>query len=93
MKDGYAGESFKSFCGTGAKAYCVELNGVNRKAKGISKNLVNKDLNFLNYKQIVENGGSIYRKMKMYVFRSYLHIMYVSIKKYFQRLSSLRGLL
>ncbi|KAJ8962880.1 hypothetical protein NQ318_001288 [Aromia moschata] len=79
MKDEYAGLPIKSFYGTGAKAYCVELNeGETKKAKGISKNAIQKDLHIADYKYIVENGGLIYRKM--YVFRSHLHTMFTEMK-------------
>lgn len=79
MKDEYAGTPIKSFYGTGAKAYCVELtDGETKKAKGISKNVIKNNLSVLDYKNIVESGGSIYRKM--YVFRSHLHTMYTELK-------------
>ncbi|XP_072400401.1 uncharacterized protein [Diabrotica undecimpunctata] len=81
LKDEFKGKPITNFCGTGAKAYCVTLSNNDnlKKAKGISKNVINKSLTFTDYKQVVDNtNAKIYRKM--YTFKSHLHEMYTEIK-------------
>ncbi|XP_072389467.1 uncharacterized protein [Diabrotica undecimpunctata] len=81
LKDEFKGKSITNFCGTGAKAYCVTLSNNDnlKKAKGISKNVINKSLTFTDYKQVVDNtNAKIYRKM--YTFKSHLHEMYTELK-------------
>lgn len=46
----------------------------NKKTKGIAKKVVQKQVTFRDYKQIVEEGGCIYKKV--YIFKSTLHIVY-----------------
>lgn len=78
MKDEYAGEPIKSFYGTAAKAYCVEATNLMKKAKGVSKYVIKNELQLSDYVQVVEKGGSIFRKM--YVFTSQLHNMHTQLK-------------
>ncbi|XP_050505444.1 uncharacterized protein LOC126883817 [Diabrotica virgifera virgifera] len=81
LKDEFKGQPITNFCGTGAKAYCVTLSNNKhfKKAKGISKNVINKSLTFTDYKQVVDNvNAKIYRKM--YTFKSHLHEMYTELK-------------
>lgn len=78
FKDEYAGEPIKSFYGTGAKAYCVKTeSGLLKKAKGIKKSSVKKQLDFLHYKDVVENNSKTF--CTMYLFRSRLHNMYTEL--------------
>ncbi|XP_072400352.1 uncharacterized protein [Diabrotica undecimpunctata] len=81
LKDEFKGKPITNFCSTGAKAYCVTLSNNDnlKKAKGISKNVINKSLTFTDYKQVVDNtNAKIYRKM--YTFKSHLHEMYTELK-------------
>ncbi|XP_023311299.1 uncharacterized protein LOC111691962 [Anoplophora glabripennis] len=78
MKDEYAGKPIESFYGTGAKAYCVKAGDVTKKAKGISKSIIKHELDFTDYVHIVENGGTIFRKMQ--IFTSTLHTIYTELK-------------
>lgn len=79
MKDEYSGMPIEGFFGTGAKAYCVKVNdSVIKKAKGVTKSVIKNQLHLVDYKQIVEDGGLIYRKM--YVFSSHLHTIYTELK-------------
>lgn len=78
MKDEYSGTPIESFYGTGAKAYCVKAANVMKKAKGVAKNVIQNQLDFTDYAQIVENGGIIFRKMQ--VFTSSFHTIYTELK-------------
>ncbi|XP_072389463.1 uncharacterized protein [Diabrotica undecimpunctata] len=81
LRDEFKGKPITNFCGTGAKAYCVTLSNNDnlKKAKGISKNVINKSLTFTDYKQVVDNtNAKIYRKM--YTFKLHLHEMYTELK-------------
>lgn len=78
MKDEFAGDPIIQFFGTGPKAYYVNsINNEMKKAKGIKKSVINKELNLVDYKRIVERGGLIFRKMK--TFKSELHDIYTQI--------------
>lgn len=79
MKDEYAGAPINLFYGTGAKAYCVNVDGkVIKKAKGVSKAVIDKQLEIGNYKKVVEDGKNLI--CKMYVFESRLHNMFTVMK-------------
>lgn len=79
MKDEFSGSPILSFYGTGAKAYCVKLADTEtKKAKGISKSVIQNQLTVNDYKQVVEGGGKIYKKM--YTFRSHLHTIYTELQ-------------
>ncbi|EFA13424.1 hypothetical protein TcasGA2_TC012983 [Tribolium castaneum] len=59
MKDEYAGVPIVLLYGTGAKAYCVQtVNDVIKKAKGISKHVIDKSLTLLQYRAIATNPSS-----------------------------------
>lgn len=78
FKDEYAGEAIESFYGTGAKAYCVKTeNNLLKKAKGVKKSSITKQLDFIHYKDVVENNSKTF--CSMYVFRSRLHIIYTEL--------------
>ncbi|MGH9021455.1 MAG: hypothetical protein ACRDV0_10690 [Acidimicrobiales bacterium] len=80
MKDEFPGDPIISFYGTGAKAYYVKsIQNELKKAKGIKKSVIEKELHLEDYQKIVENGGLIFRKMK--TFRSDLHDVYTEIIK------------
>jgi hypothetical protein len=75
MKDEYAGAIIKSFYGTGAKAYCIELlNKIEKKAKGISKHVVDKQIRFSDYKNVVTENSILLCSMN--IFKSCLHEMF-----------------
>lgn len=89
MKDEFFGQIIESFYGTGAKAYCVKLGATDdetdtskknvvKKAKGVKKYVIEKNLTVNDYKNIVEADGVLYKKM--YVFRSHLHTMFTELK-------------
>ncbi|XP_071056904.1 uncharacterized protein [Onthophagus taurus] len=79
MKDEYPNTILTSFYGTGAKAYCINtLEGVVKRAKGVKKYVIDKNLSVSEYKRIIEDGGSV--RKKMYVFRSSYHTMYTELK-------------
>ena len=78
MKDEFPSDPIISFYSTGAKAYYVKsLNSEVKKAKGVKKSVVEKELHVEDYRRIVEQGGLIFRKMK--TFRSELHDIYTKI--------------
>ena len=78
MKDEFPCDPIIGFYGTGAKAYYIKsLNGEMKKAKGIKKSVIEKELHLEDYKRIVEQGGLIFRKMK--TFRSVLHDVYTQV--------------
>ncbi|KAJ8983456.1 hypothetical protein NQ317_013331 [Molorchus minor] len=78
FKDEYAGESIKSFYGTGAKAYCIKTeNHVVKKAKGVKKSTINKQLSITDYVEVIERNSKIY--CTMYVFKSHLHTIYTEL--------------
>lgn len=80
MKDEYAGIPVRSFYGTGAKSYCVDIGKeVVKKAKGVKKYSIDNILKEEDYKNIVENNNKIIF-CKMYIFRSSLHNMYTELK-------------
>ncbi|XP_071055512.1 uncharacterized protein [Onthophagus taurus] len=79
MKDEYPNTILTSFYGTGAIAYCINtLEGVVKRAKGVKKYVIDKNLSVSEYKRIIEDGGSV--RKKMYVFRSSYHTMYTELK-------------
>lgn len=78
MKDEFKGIPIKAFYGTGAKAYCVQTDKLMKKAKGVSKHVIKNQLNLNDYKQIVNNGEAIFRKM--YVFTSEMHTVYTELR-------------
>uniref|UniRef100_V5GNI6 DNA-directed DNA polymerase n=1 Tax=Anoplophora glabripennis TaxID=217634 RepID=V5GNI6_ANOGL len=79
MKDEFPSDPIIEFYGTGAKAYYVKsVNTEVKKAKGIKKSVIKKNLTVEDYKKIVEQGGIIFRKMTS--FRSELHNIYTEIK-------------
>ncbi|KAK9871690.1 hypothetical protein WA026_014140 [Henosepilachna vigintioctopunctata] len=79
MKDEYAGQVIKSFYGTGAKAYCVELlDKVDKKAKGISKHIVEKNIHLSDYKNVITKNESLLCVMS--IFRSCLHDMFTEMR-------------
>lgn len=78
MKDEFPGDPIISFYGTGAKAYYIKsLSNELKKAKGVKKSVVEKELHEEDYRKIVEHGGLIFRKMK--TFRSELHDVYTQV--------------
>lgn len=78
MKDEFPCDPIIAFYGTGAKAYYVKsLKQELKKAKGIKKSVIEKDLQLDDYQKVVERGGLIFRKMK--TFRSELHDVYTEI--------------
>ncbi|XP_060527092.1 uncharacterized protein LOC132702478 isoform X2 [Cylas formicarius] len=81
MKDEYAGRPLWEFLGTGAKAYCVNVDGneLTKKAKGVADSVSQRELSLDDYKRAVhEEGTLILRQMSS--FRSHLHDMYVELK-------------
>lgn len=68
----------ETYYGRGAKAYCVKAGDVTKKGKGVSKSVVQREINLADYIHIVENHGSIFRKM--YIFKSTLHSIYTELK-------------
>lgn len=82
MKDEYGGLPVRSFYGVGAKSYCVDVVGkknIVKKAKGVGRNAIQKNLSGDDYKSIVENKAQIIF-CNMYIFRSTLHTMYTELK-------------
>lgn len=80
MKDEYAGIPVHSFYGTGAKSYCVNVGDkIDKKAKGVKKNVIESDLKKEDYQSIVENNNKLIF-CKMYIFRSTKHNMYTELK-------------
>ena len=78
MKDEYAGKVIKSFYGTGAKAYCVELlDSVTKKAKGVSKHVIETKIALCDYKDVIMNDSLLYRSM--FIFKSCLHDMFTEL--------------
>nr|XP_022908151.1 uncharacterized protein LOC111419553 [Onthophagus taurus] len=64
MKDEYPNRCLTSFVGTGTKAYSITLHGDNvKKAKGVKKYVIDKDLSVTEYKRVVECGGSIHKTL------------------------------
>lgn len=79
MKDEYAGVPIKAFYGTGAKAYCVELNDrIDKKAKGVSKHIIQTTLQITDYQNVLINNVSVYCSMS--IFKSYLHDIYTELR-------------
>lgn len=75
FKDEYAGEPIECFYGTGAKAYCIKTSrGLLKKAKGVKKSSINKQLDFVHYKDVVEKNSKTF--CTMFLFRSRLHNIY-----------------
>lgn len=81
MKIEYPLNIIREFYGTGAKAYCIILNEdkIIKKAKGVTKSTVSKQLNPSDYRDIVTNNCT-HKFCEMYIFRSHLHNMYTELK-------------
>lgn len=79
MKDEYRGDIIKSFYGTSAKAYCIQLTDfIEKKAKGVNKAAIKNQLEISHYQRIVEgNAQSVY--CTMYLFKSIKHDIYTQI--------------
>jgi hypothetical protein len=81
MKDEYKGHVISEFYGTGAKAYCIDVEGeLYKKAKGIKHNVTKYDLNRTDYQTAVSMPDSIIIK-EMTIFRAQLHTIYTELKK------------
>jgi hypothetical protein len=79
MKDEFAGQPPVNFYGTGAKAYCINLeNKCEKKAKGIKKYVINASISAQDYRDVVENSETKFRKMN--IFKSILHKMHTQLK-------------
>lgn len=79
MKDEFANDIIKCFYGTGAKVYYISSLATEiKKAKGVKKSVIAKNLNINNYKEIVERGELIFRKIK--IFKSELHDVFTLIQ-------------
>lgn len=79
MKDEFAGKPIVSFYGTGAKAYCVNLeNNSEKKAKGVKKYVIQNSISQNDYKDVIENNITLFRKMN--IFKSILHDIYTQLK-------------
>nr|WP_253308883.1 hypothetical protein [Rickettsia endosymbiont of Ceutorhynchus assimilis] len=80
MKDEYAGKIVWEFYGTGAKAYCVNVEGeLTKKAKGVSDYVTKKELSLEDYKTAVDVEGTLIHR-QMNTFRSHKHDMYIELK-------------
>ena len=80
MKDEFKGKIIWEFLGTGAKAYCVNVEGeCMKKAKGVPDYVTKKELSLEDYRKAVDvEGTQIHREMN--TFRSHLHDMYAELK-------------
>ena len=79
MKDEFAGQPVLSFYGTGAKAYCVNLEDKSeKKAKGVKKYVISNSITQQDYKDVVEHSETKFRQMN--IFKSILHEMYTQLK-------------
>lgn len=79
MKDEFPADPIICFYGTGAKAYYVQSVGKElKKAKGVKRSVIKKQLTIDDYRKIVERGGLIFRKMN--TFRSYSHDIYTEMR-------------
>ncbi|EFA13410.1 hypothetical protein TcasGA2_TC004040 [Tribolium castaneum] len=81
MKDEYKGRVISEFLGTGAKAYCVDVEGeLSKKAKGIKHNVITSELHKIDYQNAVTVPNTEIIK-EMNIFRSKLHNIYTELKK------------
>ena len=79
MKDEFAGKPILNFYGTGTKAYCVNFEDKSeKKAKGVKKYVINNSITKQDYKDVVENHETKFRKRN--IFKSILHDMYTQLK-------------
>lgn len=79
MKDEFPEDPIISFYGTGAKAYYIQsVSNELKKAKGVKKSVIKKELTIDDYRKIVERGGLIFRKMN--TFKSHLHDIYTEMQ-------------
>lgn len=78
FKDELKGEVIASFYGLCAKTYCVNVGNLIKKAKGVKKSSLHKQIDEEHYRQAVDD--KIITFCKMYVFKSYLHTMYTELK-------------
>ncbi|CAG9769955.1 unnamed protein product [Ceutorhynchus assimilis] len=80
MKDEYAGKIVWEFYGTGAKAYCVNVEGeLTKKAKGVPDYVTKKELGLADYKAAVDVEGTLIHR-QMNTFRSHKHDMFIELK-------------
>lgn len=78
FKDEMAGDPIEHFVGTGAKAYCVKTKcSIQKKAKGVQRTAIRKQLDISDYKEVVQKDSKIY--CQMYVFKSRLHNMFTEL--------------
>lgn len=77
MKDEFKGEVISQFVGTGAKAYCVQLgnNKTYKKAKGVKKCAIDKQLDITHYLSIVDAMKPVVT-CSMHIFRSDHHTIF-----------------
>ncbi|CAH2009286.1 unnamed protein product [Acanthoscelides obtectus] len=79
MIDEFPADPIISFYGTGAKAYYIRsFKSETKKAKGVKKAVVQKQLPSDDYKKIIEGGWRILRKT--HTFKSKLHDVYTEVK-------------
>lgn len=79
MKDEFPDDPIISFYGTGAKAYCVvSVESELKKAKGVKRSVIKKQITPNDYKKVILDGGTIHRKMN--AFRSISHDIYTEIR-------------
>ena len=75
MKDECGGEQITEFVGLRAKMYSYRVNGdEEKKAKGVKKNVIKKDLAFDDYYQCLLETKPVYKKMNL--IRSEKHNLY-----------------
>jgi len=75
FKDECGGQSMTEFVGLRAKMYAYKVgNEVNKKAKGVKKNVIKQDITFDENKTCLETRKEIYKPMN--IIRSRLHDIY-----------------
>lgn len=78
FKDDVKGKIIWSFIGTGAKAYMVDVEGdCKKRAKGIQRSVVEKELTAEDYRNVVFNNESIIKKVRC--FKSEKHQLYTEL--------------
>lgn len=79
MKDEFPEDPIVCFYGTGAKAYYVQSSQNElKRAKGVTTSVTKKNLTIDDYKDVVEKGRTVFRKMNTFV--TYSHDMYTVMK-------------